>query len=151
MNLEKKISIALLAICALLQGCAAEELQWLTDLPKAQAQAKSENKLVYIDFNGSDWCAPCKQLRAVLSSSKEFAGFAKTNLVLVDIDFPQRKEQSEELRKANEELSKKYNIEGFPTVIVLNGEGKELKRQVGFGGQSANELIAELEKLNKKS
>jgi protein disulfide-isomerase len=151
MNLVKKLSIALLATCALLQGCAAEELQWLTDLPKAQAQAKSENKLVYIDFNGSDWCAPCKQLRAVLSSSKEFAGFAKTNLVLVDIDFPQRKAQSEELRKANEELSKKYNIEGFPTVIVLNGEGKELKRQVGFGGQSANELIAELEKLNKKS
>jgi protein disulfide-isomerase len=151
MTLVKKLSIALLAICPLLQGCAAEGLQWLTDLPKAQAQAKRENKLVYIDFNGSDWCAPCKQLRAVLSSSKAFAGYAKTNLVLVDIDFPQRKEQSEELKSANEALSKKYNIEGFPTVIVLNGDGKELKREVGFGGQSDNELIAELEKLKKKS
>jgi thiol-disulfide isomerase/thioredoxin len=151
MNLVKKLSIALLAICPVLQGCAAEELQWITDLPKAQAQAKSENKLVYIDFNGSDWCAPCKQLRGVLSSSKAFAGYAKTNLVLVDIDFPQRKEQSEQLKSANQALSKKYNIEGFPTVIVLNGEGKELKREVGFGGQSADELIAELEKLKKKS
>src|ERR1043166_4400331 len=101
MNLGKKISIALLAIGPLLQGCAAEELQWLTDLPKAQAQAKSENKLVYVDFNGSDWCAPCKQLRAVLTSSKAFAGYAKTNLVLVDIDFPQRKKQDEEIKKAN--------------------------------------------------
>ena len=70
---------------------------------------------------------------------------------MVDIDFPQRKEQSENLKKANEALSKKYNIEGFPTVIVLNGEGKELNRTVGFGGQSANEIIADLQKLKKKS
>jgi protein disulfide-isomerase len=151
MNLVKKLSIALLVICPVLQGCAAEELQWLTDLPKAQAQAKSENKLVYIDFNGSDWCPPCKQLRAVLNSSKAFAGFAKTNLVLVDIDFPQRKKQDEDVKKANAALSEKYNIEGFPTVIVLDGDGKELKRDVGFGGQSADELIAALEKLKKKS
>jgi thioredoxin-related protein len=146
----KKLSIALVAICTLFQVNGGE-LQWLTDLPKAQAQAKSENKLVFIDFNGSDWCAPCKQLRAVLSSSKAFAGYAKTNLVLVDIDFPHGKEQGEELKKANTTLSEKYNIEGFPTVIVLNGAGKELNRTVGFGGQTANEIIDELEKLKKKS
>ena len=149
MNLVKKLSIALLAICPLVQ-VSAEELHWLTDLPKAQAQAKNENKLVYIDFNGSDWCPPCKQLHAILSSSKAFADYAKTNLVLVDIDFPQRKEQNEDLKKANAALSEKYNIEGFPTVIVLNGAGKELNRTVGFGGQSANQIIDELEKLKKK-
>ena len=149
MNLVKKLSIALLAICPLLQGCA-EELQWVTDLPKAQAQARSENKLIFIDFNGSDWCPPCKELRSVMST-KAFANYAKTNLVLVDIDFPHAKEQPEELKKANAALSEKYNIEGFPTVIVLNGEGKELSRTVGFGGQSATQLISELEKLKKKS
>jgi protein disulfide-isomerase len=149
MNLVKKLSIGLLAICSLLQVWS-EELQWLTDLPKAQTIAKTENKLVFIDFNGSDWCPPCKQLRAIISS-KDFATYAKTNLVMVDIDFPQRKEQPEGLKKANAALSEKYNIEGFPTTIILNGEGKELKRDVGFGGQSAKELIAQLEKLKKKS
>jgi protein disulfide-isomerase len=149
MNLVKKFSIGLLAICSLLQ-VSAEELQWLTDLPKAQTIAKAENKLVFLDFNGSDWCPPCKQLRAIISS-KDFAAYAKTNLVMVDIDFPQRKEQPEGLKKANAALSEKYNIEGFPTTIILNGEGKELKRDVGFGGQTAKELIAELEKLKKKS
>jgi thiol-disulfide isomerase/thioredoxin len=128
----------------------AEELQWLTDLPKAQTVAKSENKLILMDFNGSDWCPPCKELRAVLST-KTFANYAKTNLVLVDIDFPHNKEQSEALKKANEALQEKYNIEGFPTVIVLNGEGKEVSRTVGFGGQSASQLIDELDKLKKKS
>ena len=149
MNLVKKLSIVLLAICAL-QQVSAEELQWLTDLPKAQAQAKTEKKLVFIDFNGSDWCAPCKQLRSVLSS-KDFADYAKANLVLVDIDFPHQKEQSEELKKANTGLSEKYNVEAFPTTVILDADGKELKREVGFGGQKAKELIAELEKLKKKS
>jgi thiol-disulfide isomerase/thioredoxin len=145
----KRLAIALLAICPLLQA-GAEELQWLTDLPKAQTVAKSENKLILMDFNGSDWCPPCKELRAVLST-KTFANYAKTNLVLVDIDFPHNKEQSEALKKANEALQEKYNIEGFPTVIVLNGEGKEVSRTVGFGGQSASQLIDELDKLKKKS
>jgi thiol-disulfide isomerase/thioredoxin len=149
MNMIKRLAIALLAICPLLQA-GAEELQWLTDLPKAQTVAKSENKLILMDFNGSDWCPPCKELRAVLST-KTFANYAKTNLVLVDIDFPHNKEQSEALKKANEALQEKYNIEGFPTVIVLNGEGKEVSRTVGFGGQSASQLIDELDKLKKKS
>jgi len=149
MNLLKKLSIALLAISPLLQGCA-EELQWVTDLPKAQTMAKNENKLIFIDFNGSDWCPPCKELRSVLSSTA-FANYARTNLVLVDIDFPHGKEQPEELKKANAALSEKYNIEGFPTVIVLDSQGKELSRTVGFNGQSATQLIDELEKLKKKT
>jgi len=150
MRIIKILGLALLTTGPLLQAGAAEELQWLTDLPKAQTLAKSENKLIFMDFNGSDWCPPCKELRAVLSS-KAFAAYAKTNLVMVDIDFPQRKEQPEELKKANAALNEKYSIEGFPTVIVLNGEGKELKKTVGFGGQNAKELIDELEKLKKSS
>jgi len=149
MNLVKKISIALLAALPFLQ-IRAEEPEWLTDLPKAMSLAKNENKLIYVDFNGSDWCPPCKELRAVLSS-KEFAAYAKKNLVMVDIDFPQRKEQPEELKKANAALSEKYHVEGFPTVIVLNSEGKELKKTIGFEGGSAKDLIAELEKLKKKT
>jgi protein disulfide-isomerase len=149
MNLVKKLCIALVTISPLLQGCA-EELQWVTDLPKAQTMAKNENKLIFIDFNGSDWCPPCKELRAVLSTPA-FANYAKTNLVLVDIDFPHGKKQPEELKKANAALSEKYNIEGFPTTIILDGQGKELSRTVGFGGQTAAQLIEELEKLRKKT
>lgn len=145
----KKLTIGLVAICALLR-VGAEELQWLTDLPKAQAQAKKENKLVYMDFNGSDWCKPCMELRKVISSP-EFVSYAKANLVMVDIDFPHAKEQSAELKKANEALQEKYNIEGFPTTIILNGDGKELNKDVGFGDKSAKELIADLKKLKKKA
>ncbi len=135
--------------CALLQA-VAQETEWLTDLSKAQAQAKRENKLVLMDFNGSDWCPPCKALRKNILSSREFLDYAKKNLVLVDVDFPRHTAQPAELKKANQALSEKFGIDGFPTIVVLNGEGKELKKSSGYGGQTTKDFISELEKLKKK-
>ena len=146
----KKIALCLLASWAVWQVCA-EEGAWQTDFSKAQAQAKSEKKMVLMDFNGSDWCPPCKALRKTVLNSQEFKDFAKDNLVLVDVDFPHQKQQTEELKKANKALSEKFSIEGYPTVIVLSPDGKELKKMVGYDGQSAKEFIADLQKLKSQS
>src|SRR5437867_10529337 len=118
----KKIAIGLIAGWALLQA-GAEELQWLTDMPKAQAQAKKENKLVIMDFTGSDWCGWCIKLNKEVFSKPEFAEYAKKNLVLVEVDFPRAKKETEELKKTNQQLKEKYQIQCYPTIIVLNGEG----------------------------
>jgi len=144
----KKIAIGLIACWALLQA-GAEELQWLTDLPKAQAQAKKENKLVMLDFTGSDWCGWCIKLHKDVFSKPEFTKFAKDNLVLVEVDFPHGKQQSAALKKANGELQAKYKINGFPTMVVLNGEGKELGELEGYMDSKA--FISKLEELKKKS
>jgi len=144
----KKIVLSLLACCVVGQICKAEE-GWSTDLPKAQAEAKADHKLVLMDFNGSDWCPPCKALRKNVLSSAEFVEYAKKNLVLVDVDFPHHKELPKPQKNANEALAQKYGIEGFPTVIVLNSNGKEIKKSVGYDGQSAKDFIAELQKLQK--
>ncbi|HZF00735.1 MAG TPA: thioredoxin family protein [Methylomirabilota bacterium] len=101
----KKIVIALLVCFALLRVSAAD-LNWLTDLPKAQAQAKIENKLVLLDFTGSDWCGWCKKLDAETFSKSEFADYAVKNLVLVQLDYPNKKPQSDDLKKANAALQK---------------------------------------------
>jgi protein disulfide-isomerase len=127
----------------------ASDDAWKTDLPKAMEQAKTEKKMVLLDFTGSDWCPPCKNLHKTVLTSEEFSKFAKDNLVLVELDFPKSKPQSEELKAANKELSKKYAIRGYPTIIVLDAEGKELFRKVGYSGTPAGEYVAELAKLKK--
>jgi protein disulfide-isomerase len=147
----KKIALCLLASWAVWQVTAAEEGDWLTDFSKAQARAKAEKKMVLMDFNGSDWCPPCKALRKNVLDSQEFKNFAKDNLVLVDVDFPHHKQQSEQMKKTNEELSQKFSIEGFPTVVVLSSDGKELKKVVGYDGESAKEFVAELQKLKSQT
>jgi thioredoxin-related protein len=145
----KKIALGLLVCWSVWQVHAAEDL-WLTDLAKAQTKAKAENKMVLMDFNGSDWCPPCKALRKNVLSTKEFEDYAKKNLVLVDVDFPHGKELPADQKKANEALSEKYGIEGLPTVVVLSSDGKQIKKKVGYSGQETKDFIAELEKLKKQ-
>jgi protein disulfide-isomerase len=147
----KKIVIGLLAGWALLQA-GAEELTWLTDVPKALAQAKAEKKLVMLDFTGSDWCATCKKLSQEVFSKPEFAAYAKKNLVLVEVDFPNDpKKQSDELKKANDALQEKYkdDIDGVPTIIVLNAEGKKVGK-TGYVEGGPKAWIAEFKKQVKK-
>ena len=144
----KRIALSLLACCALWQANAAEE-GWLTDLSKAKAQAKADKKMILMDFNGSDWCAPCKALRKNVLSTPEFMDYAKNNLVLVDVDFPKHKELPKAQKDANDALAQKYGVEGFPTVIVLNSDGKEIKKSSGYDGQTGKEFVAELKKLQK--
>ena len=144
----KILAVGLLTGLTLLQA-GAEELKWTTDLPKAQAQAKTEKKLVLMDFTGSDWCGWCIKLHKEVFSQQEFADYAKKNLVLVEVDFPRAKEQSAALKKANQALQEKYKIEGFPTIIVLDGEGKKLG-ELGYE-PGPKQFLNKLEKLKKQS
>jgi protein disulfide-isomerase len=145
----KKIVITLLA-CAAFQQAHAADLIWLTDVPKAEAQAKTENKLVLLDFTGSDWCGWCIKLDKDTFSKSEFADYANKNLVLVQLDYPNKKPQSDDLKKANAALQAKYAIEGFPTLIVLKPDGTVVWKQVGYleGGPQA--FIAKLDEAKKK-
>ena len=145
----KTIALGLLMGFLAAQAFAADGT-WMTDLPKAQAKAKAEKKMVLVDFTGSDWCPPCKALHKNVLSSPEFLNYAKDNLVLVEIDFPRTKPQAAELKKANKELAKKHNIEGYPTVVVFDSNGKELMKDVGYDGKSKGaDFVAKLKGLKK--
>ena len=71
--------------------------------------------------------------------TKEFRDFAKDKLVLLYLDFPRSKAPSKEAQ----ELQKRYNIQGFPTTVVLDAEGKVLGSVVGF--RPARDYVSELQ------
>jgi thioredoxin-related protein len=145
----KKIAIGLLACGTLLQAGAAE-LNWMTDLPKAQAKAKAEKKLVMLDFTGSDWCGWCIKLDKEVFSKPAFEEYAKKNLVLVEVDFPHKKQQTEETKQANQKLQEKYGIRGYPTIIVLNSDGGKAG-ELGYMPGGPKAFIGKLDELKKKS
>lgn len=146
MIMMKKL-LSLLALATLVVSAHAEKL-WETDLSAALKTAKTEKKLVLVDFTGSDWCPWCIKLHKEVFEKTDFTDYAKKNLVLVEIDFPRRTEQSIEVKKANQALANKYNIEGYPTVLVLDGEGKEVKR-LGYQAGGPKPFIEELSKIKK--
>ena len=118
---------------------------WLTNYNKALEQAKAENKAVLMNFTGSDWCGWCIKMVKDTLSQKEFTDYAAKNLVLVEVDFPNKKEQSAEIKKQNAELQKQFDAKGFPTFVLVDKDGKALGKQVGYlaGGPSA--FIAKLD------
>ena len=121
----------LLAYCCVLIPTQAAE-QWETNYDAALEQAAKENKMVLLDFTGSDWCGWCIKLKKDTFSKPEFQKFARESLILVELDFPRGKEQSAELKRQNQELAEKFGIEGFPTLVLLNPQGEEAARNVGY-------------------
>jgi protein disulfide-isomerase len=101
----------------------AKESTWITDYDSALAQARDQDRHVFLFFTGSDWCGWCMKLNKEILSTPEFVKYAGDNLVLVELDFPRRKQLSPTLVAQNRKLAQRFHIEGYPTVIVLNKEG----------------------------
>lgn len=123
-----------------------EKLHWLSDFDVAKTQARTQSKTLLINFTGSDWCPPCIMLFRQVFSQPEFADYAAKNLVLLEVDFPHTKGQSDEQKAANEKLAERYGIYGFPTVIVLDSSGKKTG-ELGYMRGGPQAFIAALEKL----
>jgi protein disulfide-isomerase len=128
---------------------ASAESGWLTDYKKAQQEAKAGNKLLLLDFTGSDWCGWCKKFDREVLSQPQFKDYARDNLVIVELDFPRAKPQTPELRKQNRELAQQYEMVGFPTIVVLSADGQKLWRYDGYFPDGPAAFIAQLQKLRK--
>ena len=137
----KKLILSLLLLATV---TVRAELTWLTDLDAAKAKGIKENKPVLVDFTGSDWCPPCKQLHKVVFESADFAAVA-SKYVLVELDYPKAKPQSEVVKAKNREWQQKFGISGFPTVLLIDAKsGDVFGKTVGFGGQTAKEYLQKL-------
>lgn len=132
--------------------CFATE-GWMTDWEAAKAKSKAENKPILINLTGTDWCGWCIKLEKEVFSQKAFKEFAAQNLILMEADFPKKKELPAALKKQNAALEKEYLQGGYPTIFLLDAEGKKLSEDLGEikGGPEAyieklKELIAKAKK-----
>ena len=108
-------------------GAAAEAPKasfWIEqDLEKALARAKAEGKVVLVDTY-AEWCAQCHELDEKTWPDPAVTAWVKAHAVAVRIDTD----------KVRPDLATKLGIGSYPTVLVLDAEGKELKRSLGFQG-----------------
>jgi len=122
---------------------------WLDDFDQALAKAKDEKKPVLLEFTGSDWCPPCIALSKNVFSKKEFMDSASQKFVLVKLDFPRG---NKVLSEKNEPFAQKFKIDGFPTVVLLDSEGKEFTRFYGGEHPTVEKFLKHLdEALEKKN
>ena len=125
--------------------CSASPV-WETDWSKALEKAGKSGQPVLVDFTGSDWCPWCFRLRDEVFVQPEFIDFAKENLILLTIDFPSKTKLPPEVAKANQALAEKYDIEGFPTILIINSQ-EELIAQTGYQDGGAGPYVEHLREL----
>ncbi len=125
-------------------------MAWHTNYVSAQAQASAERKPLLVNFSGSDWCGWCIKLQKEVFQKPEFIDYARTNLVLLTVDFPRSKPLAPAQVAANQALAAKYGVEGFPTLLLLDGQGNRLGT-LGFAEGGPKAFIKELQKILTRS
>jgi protein disulfide-isomerase len=136
---------AILLVTATLALASGEN--WMTDWVAAKAKAKAENKPILINLTGSDWCAPCLILKKQVFTQKAFQDYATQNLILFEADFPKRTEQPPALKEQNAALEKAYLAESYPTVLVLDADGKKLSEDIGALKGGPDAFIAKIKEV----
>jgi protein disulfide-isomerase len=107
------------------------ELSWFTDFQKADAESKKTGKPIFGFFTGSDWCGWCTRLKATVFSKDDFKKWAKESVILLELDFPRRKQLPANIKQQNQQLAQVFKVRGYPTVWIFNttknAETKEVK------------------------
>jgi thioredoxin-related protein len=121
---------------------------WTDNFADAKALAKKEGKDLLIDFTGSDWCIWCVRLKSEVFDTEKFKVEAPKKFVLVELDFPQKKKLAPEIKKQNDALQAQFNIQGFPTILLMDADGKVYAR-TGYQAGGPDKYMAHLDTLQK--
>jgi len=99
------------------------ELEWKKFTIENYETSLKNNERMVIDFY-ADWCIPCKELDKLTFSDKRVVKeFGRFTIYKVDMT------QNNDI---NEQLRKRFDVIGMPTVLVIDSNGKEVKRLTGF-------------------
>lgn len=146
----KKVFITLLLVAGSF-AVQAQELKWETDINKAISASNKTKKPMLLFFTGSDWCGWCIRLQKEVLKTPEFAAWAKKNVVLVELDYPRSKPQTDAIKNQNNGLQQTFGIQGFPTIYFATAKvkgGKPSYTGIGSTGYVAGGPKAWLEVAN---
>ena len=118
---------------------------WLTDVNQAIEQSKVSGKPIFAFFTGKEWCSWCKKLERQVLSKDGFINYANENLVLLELDFPRGRRN---LPQKQIELARKFNIKGYPTVILMDSSTNKIAK-TGYEAMSPEQDVDHVKVLLK--
>lgn len=131
-------------LCVLCLPCASTQaessstsLKWYDNYDTAVSASRTSGKPLVMFFTGSDWCVWCKKLDNEVLETPEFAQVAGDQFIFLMLDFP-RKQTNDKLTAQNKQLQTRFDVKGFPTLVILDDQQK-LIGTVGYrtGGPKA--------------
>lgn len=129
-NDMKKILIVCTLLISSLSLFSQENDGWLLDFDKAAELSMKTGKPILANFTGSDWCGWCIRLKKEVFVTPTFKKWAKENVILLELDYPRRLPQTEEIKKQNRELQQFFKVRGYPTLHMFNVGVADGKTQI---------------------
>ena len=101
-----------------------DEINWLTDLDQAMTVGVQSDKPLLLKFT-ADWCGPCIQMKRTVFPDSAVGSLIKGRFVPVVVDMT-------DTRSSGQTIASRYFVDALPTLIVLNPQGTELARKIGY-------------------
>jgi len=122
------------------------EKLWQTNVQEAIEISKETGKPIFAFFTGKEWCSWCKKLENKILSKEAFITYAKENLILLELDFPRGRR---DLPTEQINLARKFRIQGYPTVILMDAE-TNLLGKTGFENMTPQQYVENVQKMISK-
>ena len=123
-----------MAASLLASGCRREppRIEWTRSLAAARELAGAARKLIVVDLY-TEWCAPCRKMDAETWPHPEVVA-ERDRYVFLKLEA--------EKDADGIALKKRCGVEGYPTILILDSDGNEFERLVGFS--SGPDLVKKL-------
>jgi tetratricopeptide (TPR) repeat protein len=123
-------------LLSILISCPAiAQVSWISTFNEALKQSQSSGKLIVVDLY-ADWCPPCREMAQNVYPDIEFINFSRSQIyMLLDAEA-----DSEGIQ-----LSRKFKVDSYPTLLVLDSKGQEIDRLIG--GRDTKDLMRDLQKI----
>lgn len=137
--MRKRTFIGLVIFASILIGACSEQetdtgINWYAGtVDEAFAAAKTENKPVYL-YWGAKWCPPCHAIAATVFKSKSFIDRSRS-FIAVYLDGDADDAQA---------MGERFNVLGYPTMIIFDPSGTELTRIPGGMDMQAYATVLDL-------
>lgn len=137
--MKKVVGILFVAVIAvtLMSSFAAKnkgiEFSKVT-LEKAKEEASKSGKLIFIDAY-TDWCGPCKRMAATTFKDPEVGELFNKNFVNMKVEMEKDADGSA--------IARRYRVSAYPTLLIIDGDGKLVKSVIGFKSKAQLMAIAE--------
>ncbi|NMA41910.1 MAG: thioredoxin family protein [Oligosphaeraceae bacterium] len=124
---------------------------WTTNYDAALKLAEQEQLPIILNFTGSDWCRYCKILMRDVFSQQEWQDWVADKFILVYLDFPRNPELiNAELMAQNAKLREQFQVEAFPSLLVLEHDGNLLGQVVMREDNSVRTVQRNLRAINRR-
>lgn len=147
--MKRILTITAVSLFSLASASALAE-GWTNDFEAAKKTATDKGKDLLLNFTGSDWCGWCVKLKDEVLSDQGFRENVADHFVLVELDFPRSVEGlaklSNETQEQNQKLQQVYQVQGFPTILLTDAEGRPYAR-TGYLKGGPEKYLANLEAL----